>query len=47
MAGSAKVHGLLYKMKDLDKSYTLNSPTPTERGELDVLMQIKIGRAHV
>lgn len=40
MAGSAKVHGLLYKMKDLDKSYTLNSPTPTERGELDVLMQI-------
>ena len=49
MPGSAKVHGLLYKLKDLDKSYTLNSPTPTERGELDVLMQIngyitKIGK---
>lgn len=40
MAGSAKVHGLLYKMRDLDKTYTLNSPTPTERGELDVLTQI-------
>ena len=40
MAGSLKVHGLLYKMKDLDKSYTLNSPSPTERGELAVLMQI-------
>ena len=40
MAGSAKVHGLLYKMRDLDKSYALNSPTPTERGELDVLIQI-------
>jgi hypothetical protein len=40
MAGSLKIHGLLYKMRDLDKTYKLNSPTPTERGELDVLMQI-------
>ncbi len=40
MPGSLKVHGLLYKMKDLDKSYKLNSPSPTERGELDVLKQI-------
>jgi hypothetical protein len=40
MAGSAKVHGLLHKFKDLDKSYALNSPTPTERGELAVLQQI-------
>lgn len=40
MAGSAKVHGLLYKMRDLDKTYKLNSPTPTERGELEVLTQI-------
>lgn len=40
MPGSAKVHGLLYKMKDLDKSYKLNSPSPTERGELAVLQQI-------
>jgi hypothetical protein len=40
MAGSAKVHGLLHKFKDLDKSYSLYSPTPTERGELAVLQQI-------
>jgi hypothetical protein len=40
MAGSLKVHGLLFKMKDLDKSYKLNSPSPTERGELIVLKQI-------
>jgi hypothetical protein len=40
MPGSAKVHGLLHKYKDLDKSYALNSPTPTERGELAVLQQI-------
>ena len=40
MAGSAKVHGLLHKFKDLDKTYKLNSPTPTERGELAVLQQI-------
>lgn len=40
MAGSAKVHGLLYKFKSLDNSYVLNSPTPTERGELAVLQQI-------
>jgi hypothetical protein len=40
MAGSAKVHGLLHKFKDLDKTYSLYSPTPTERGELAVLQQI-------
>lgn len=40
MPGSAKVHGLLFKMKDLDKSYKLNSPSPTERGELAVIQQI-------
>jgi hypothetical protein len=40
MAGSAKIHGLLYKMRDMDKSYTLNSPTPTERGELEVITSI-------
>jgi hypothetical protein len=40
MAGSAKVHGLLYKFKSLDNSYVLNLPTPTERGELAVLQQI-------
>ena len=41
MAGSAKVHGLLHKFKDLDKSYALNSPTPTERGELmDILLRL-------
>jgi len=40
MAGSAKIHGLLYKYNSLDKSYKLNSPSPTERGELAVLQQI-------
>jgi hypothetical protein len=40
MAGSLKIHGLLFKMKDLDKTYKLNSPSPTERGELSVLKQI-------
>ena len=40
MPGSLKVHGLLFKFKSLDKSYTLNSPSPTERGELAVLQQI-------
>jgi hypothetical protein len=49
MAGSSKIHGLLYKMRNFDKQYVLNSPTPTERGELDVLIQInsyisKIGK---
>lgn len=40
MPGSAKVHGLLYKLRNLDKSYTLNTPTVTESGELAVLKQI-------
>jgi hypothetical protein len=40
MAGSAKVHGLLHKFRNLDKTYSLYSPTPTERGELAVLQQI-------
>lgn len=40
MPGSIKVHGLLFKLKDLDKTYKLNSPSPTERGELAVLQQI-------
>jgi hypothetical protein len=40
MAGSYKVHGLLHKFKDLDKSYMLYSPTSTEGGELAVLQQI-------
>jgi hypothetical protein len=40
MAGTLKIHGLLFKMKDLDKTYKLNSPSPTERGELSVLKQI-------
>ncbi len=40
MPGTDKTHGLLYKFRDLDKSYVLNSPTPTERGELAVLQQI-------
>lgn len=40
MAASLKVHGLLFKFKDLDKSYTLSSPTATERGELSVITQI-------
>jgi hypothetical protein len=40
MAGSAKVHGLLHKFRNLDKTYSLYSPTPTERGELSVLQQI-------
>ena len=49
MAGSAKIHGLLFKFKSFDVSYKVNSPTPTERGELDVLKQIngyisKIGK---
>ena len=40
MAGSAAVHGLLFKFSKLDKTYKLNSPSPTERGELDLLKQI-------
>lgn len=40
MPGSVKTHGLLHKMKDLDSTYKLNSPSPTERGELAVLQQI-------
>ena len=40
MAASLKVHGLLFKFKSLDKSYTLNTPSPTERGELAILQQI-------
>jgi hypothetical protein len=40
MPGSLKVHGLLFKHSTLDKSYVLNSPSPTERGELAVLEQI-------
>lgn len=40
MSGSIKIHGLLYKYNALDKSYKLNSPSPTERGELAVLQQI-------
>jgi hypothetical protein len=49
MAGSLKIHGLLYKFKDLDKTYSLNTPSPTERGELICLHQIngyivKIGK---
>ena len=40
MPGTLKTHGLLYKYKSLDKSYTLNSPSPTERGELKVLKDI-------
>lgn len=40
MASSARVHGLLYEMKNLDKSYSLNSPSPTEGGELTVLKKI-------
>lgn len=40
MPGSASVHGLLFTMKNLDKSYTLYSPSPTERGELDLLKEI-------
>jgi hypothetical protein len=40
MAGSSNVHGLLFKHKTLDTSYQLNSPSPTERGELAVLKQI-------
>jgi hypothetical protein len=40
MPSSLKTHGLLHKLKKLDPEYTLNSPTPTERGELEVLQQI-------
>ena len=40
MAGSASVHGLLYENKNLDKRYALNSPSPTEGGELAVLKKI-------
>jgi hypothetical protein len=40
MSGSLKVHGLLFKHKNFDTSYKLNSPSPTERGELMVLEQI-------
>lgn len=36
----AKVHGLLEKHKGLDKSYKLNAPSPTERGELAVITDI-------
>ena len=40
MPGSVAVHGLLFKMKKLDNTYVLNSPSPTERGELDALKTI-------
>jgi hypothetical protein len=40
MASSALVHGLLYEHKNLDKNYKLNSPSPTEGGELVVLKKI-------
>jgi hypothetical protein len=40
MAGSKAIHGLLYEHQKLDRSYALNSPSPTERGELEVLKDI-------
>lgn len=40
MAGSKKVHGLLYEKRSMDTSYILNVPSPTERGELSVLTDI-------
>ena len=45
----SKVHGFLQESISLDKSYKLNTPSPTERGELDVLQSInsyikKIGK---
>ncbi len=40
MADSIAVHGLLSKYKKLDSTYNLYSPTPTERGELEVMKQI-------
>ena len=40
MSGSIGVHGFLYESRNLDKSYALNSPTPTERGELAVIKEI-------
>lgn len=40
MPASLSTHGLLHKFRNLDKSYTLNTPSPTERGELQVLKQI-------
>jgi hypothetical protein len=40
MAASEKIHGLLFRHRALDKTYKLNAPSPTERGELDVLQSI-------
>lgn len=45
----AKIHGLLQDNISLDKSYKLNTPSPTERGEADVMSDIngyikKIGK---
>jgi len=34
------VHGFLYRMHHLDKTYKLNIPTRTEMGELEVLMYV-------
>jgi hypothetical protein len=40
MGATLKSHGLLFQNKKLDKGYVLNTPSPTERGELEVLTAI-------
>jgi hypothetical protein len=40
MGATLKSHGLLFQNKKLDKSYVLNTPSPTERGELEVITAI-------
>lgn len=40
MSGAKTVHGLLFEQQKADPSYMLNSPSPTERGELDVLKYV-------
>lgn len=36
----AKIHGLIQKNIALDRSYILNTPSPTERGEVSVMSSI-------
>lgn len=40
MSGTKKIHGLLFIQHKLDTTYVLNVPSPTERGELDVMTDI-------
>jgi hypothetical protein len=40
MPGTVAVHGLLFKYNKLDPTYELDSPSPTESGELAMLKEI-------